>query len=190
MDEHIQTAPQGESKLIDEVSITRFYFSVEVFHLLLAFVVCFGFSAWMLEGIYSPETAVSRYKPGSLFSDPKVLFWSNLFYVSITVPLGLYILAKAEHKLVLDVKHCTLEISYLFLRDKTIHFDRIDSLLVFQNENEPSVFGLQCLDKDQRKDKYRSKGLYWRLAETQLAPFVHVIKKHRLDRAMSPWDWS
>ncbi|MCF7514552.1 hypothetical protein L3V43_13510 [Pseudoalteromonas sp. L23] len=187
MDDHIQTSPRGESTLVDEVNTTQFYFSIKVSRLLFALAVFFGISAWMSEGIYSPQSAASAFK-SELLSNPKILFWFSLYCVTFMVSAGFYLLVTIQNKLVLDVKNCTIVISYLFLRDKTIDFESLDSLLVFQDEHEPSLFGLRCQDKDQRRDKYLSKGICWRLAESQLAAFLQVIKKHRLDLGVSPWD--
>lgn len=168
--------------------MTQFHFILKKSKYLFAVVVAMAFAVWLGGDVLNPEEGANSFRQGSLLNDPDTLFWLSTVASSFLIFACLYMLVFMESKLTLDIEKCSVSVSYYLLPKKTIYFESLNNLAVFQNEENPAEFGLYCAKQSEyHKPMYDSRGLFWRLSKQQIEEFMQSVKKHQLDQRVFPW---
>lgn len=168
--------------------MTQFHFILKKTKYLFTVVVAMAFIMWFGRGVLNPEETADGFRQGSLLNNPETLFWFAILLLIFFIFTCFYMLVLMESKLTLDIEKCSVSVSYYLLPQKTIYFESLNNLAVFQEEETPAEFGLYCAKQSEYyKPIYDSRGLFWTLSQQQTEEFIQLVKKHQLDQRKFPW---
>lgn len=174
--------------VISGTFMTQFHFILKKTKYLFTVVVAMAFIMWFGRGVLNPEETADGFRQGSLLNNPDTLFWFAILLLIFFIFTCFYMLVLMESKLTLDIEKCSVSVSYYLLPQKTIYFESLNNLAVFQEEENPAEFGLYCAKQSEfYKPIYDSRGLFWTLSQQQTEEFIQLVKKHQLDQRKFPW---
>lgn len=174
--------------MVSGTYMTQFHFILKKTKYLFAVVVLMACTLWLGGDVLNPEEGAKSFRQGSLLNDPTTLFWLSTVASSFLIFACLYMFVLMESRLTLDLEKCSVLVSYYLLPQKTIYFESLNNLAVFQDEENLTEFGLYCAKQSEyHKPIYDSRGLVWGLSKPQTEEFILLVKKHQLDQRKFPW---